>query len=96
MPSVGPTVSRVSYTDAHGRWMRKLPTHRDTGEPAYREERWWQQRGGCAFYHPISGRLGEDWGACSNEDSPLDARLVFEHDGCEAFVKADPRSAPIA
>jgi hypothetical protein len=78
--------------ETHRRWASKLPLNRDTGDPDYLSDWYWQQCGGCAFYRALSGQLGEDWGACANPASPFDARLMFEHDGCEAFEQAGPDS----
>ncbi|HEV3456447.1 MAG TPA: DUF3027 domain-containing protein [Thermoanaerobaculia bacterium] len=43
------------------------------------------QCGGCRFYVPLDGKLGGDWGACSNPASEYDARVVFEHWTCKEF-----------
>ena len=43
----------------------------------------------CRFYLPLDGPLGLDYGACANRASPFDGRVMFEHDGCEAFEHND-------
>lgn len=43
------------------------------------------QCGGCRYYMPVPGRLGMDWGACSNPRSEYDARMVFEHWTCRVY-----------
>jgi hypothetical protein len=40
------------------------------------------------------GDMGLDYGACTNSASPLDGRVVFEHDGCDAFADAGAWHAP--
>jgi hypothetical protein len=67
----------------HKRRVQKIGLNRDqTGDGA--AENWWAtQCGSCNFYCPLRGSLGADWGACTSPDSPFDAQLRFEHDGCE-------------
>ncbi|HEV7689790.1 MAG TPA: DUF3027 domain-containing protein [Hyphomonadaceae bacterium] len=65
----------------HDRWTSKL--NRDVGSPDYREEWRVQQCLHCTFYVPLSGALGQDFGACSNARSKFDKTVMFEHDGCE-------------
>jgi hypothetical protein len=40
---------------------------------------------GCAFYVPLSGDFGADWGVCLNPSSHRAGRLTFERQGCNAF-----------
>ena len=40
----------------------------------------------CAYYFLLPGKFAYDWGVCSNEKSPLDGKVAFEHDGCDFFV----------
>lgn len=47
----------------------------------------------CRYYVALSGELETDWGACSNEKSPLDRTVVFEHDSCECFSFAADEEA---
>ena len=37
---------------------------------------------GCRHFLTLPGRLGEDWGVCTNPDSPRAGLLTFEHQGC--------------
>ncbi len=53
--------------------------------PAYRDEWYAQQCGGCRYWIALHGVLGSDYGACSNARSPRDGMVQFEHDGCDAF-----------
>lgn len=47
-----------------------------------------RQCGACRFWIPLAGRLGYDYGACSNVLSEFDGRVRFEHDGCQAYEDA--------
>lgn len=72
--------------ETHYRWVELVGTNhnrRDVNEEA--NERPCVL---CEFYIELTGSLGNDWGVCSNADSPFDARLMFEHDGCEYFRRA--------
>jgi hypothetical protein len=40
------------------------------------------QCGTCAYYLPLSGTWGYDWGVCSNPASAFDGTATFEHFGC--------------
>ena len=42
---------------------------------------------GCKFYLPLKGKLGSDWGVCSNAESIRCGLLTFEHQGCQDFEK---------
>jgi hypothetical protein len=64
------------------------------GASGYQDAWYAQQCGGCANYVPLTGPLGDDWGACRSPLSPMDARLVFEHVGCGAFVPDTSGTAP--
>jgi hypothetical protein len=55
----------------------------------YREEWYAQQCGACSFYVPLAGGYGMDWGACTNDRSVFDGRVMFEHDGCEEHSPAE-------
>ena len=46
---------------------------------------------GCRWFHPLSGTLETDWGACANVRSPRVGLLTFEHMGCEMYEE-DPRN----
>ncbi|MFF9473907.1 DUF3027 domain-containing protein [Streptomyces roseolus] len=63
--------------------------NRSTGVPGYREEWFGEQCGGCRFWIPLSGKLGQDWGACTRTGPPFDGRVRFEYDGCEHFSVRD-------
>jgi hypothetical protein len=39
----------------------------------------------CLYYVELSGDLGADWGACTNELSQYDGDLVFEHWTCREW-----------
>lgn len=45
------------------------------------------QCGGCTYYIPLEGKLGGDWGACSNPKSQYDRTCVFEHWTCKEFKR---------
>lgn len=52
----------------------------------------------CAFYLPLAGSLGGGFGACGNEYSPADGRVVDAGYGCGAHseaISARPPSASI-
>ncbi|MBM9624559.1 DUF3027 domain-containing protein [Streptomyces zhihengii] len=68
----------------HARWQVSL--NRSTAQSGYRDEWYDAQCGGCCFWIALSGRLGQDYGACSNPGSSFDGRVRFEHDGCESFA----------
>lgn len=77
-------VDREHASAVHDRWAE---TH-----ISERFEQGWipDQCGGCQFYVCLEGKLGSDWGACTNPASPHDGKLMFEHDGCEHYDdKAD-------
>ncbi|MCW2604114.1 MAG: hypothetical protein JWN61_2249 [Pseudonocardiales bacterium] len=88
-------LSRDGRADAAARWLdgtaggdspmvRQAPGHCDS----------------CGFYLPLAGSLGGHFGACGNEFSPSDGRVVSIEHGCgahsEALVvaSADPAPAP--
>ena len=70
----------------HERWIQRL--NRDGDSAHYPDEWFGSQCGACRFFIPLTGALIEDWGACSNPQSPFDGRVMFEHDGCDAFDEA--------
>jgi len=41
----------------------------------------------CRYYVELSGELGADWGACTNELSQYDGQLVFEHWTCREWAE---------
>jgi uncharacterized Zn-finger protein len=40
---------------------------------------------GCRHFMKLPGKLGMDWGVCTNAASPRSGLLTFEHQGCEQF-----------
>ena len=70
-------------TICHLRWSERL--NRRVGSPEYLDSWIDEQCGGCRFFVTLSGVLGSDYGACTNVASLFDGRVMFEHDGCEAF-----------
>ena len=81
------TKSESHAQQCHNRWLNYV--NRDISSPDYRVEWSLQQCGGCRFFIPLEGVLGNDWGGCTNTLSEFDKRIMFEHDGCDAF---DPAS----
>lgn len=67
----------------HERWMEKRNRRNESAE--YQDEWWREQCLRCAHWIPLTGPLGEDYGACANPLSPFDKTVMFEHDGCDAF-----------
>ena len=71
----------------HIRWTKRL--HRNPLDPNYQDGWGIQQCGGCRYFIPLAGVFADDWGGCTNAASSFDQRVMFEHDGCDAF---DPAS----
>jgi hypothetical protein len=69
------------------RWSKQANRRQD--DPQYRDEWYAQQCGACRFYVRLSGLFADDWGCCSNQRSPFDGRVRFEHDGCDQFESDD-------
>jgi DNA-directed RNA polymerase subunit H (RpoH/RPB5) len=40
---------------------------------------------GCRHFVKLAHDIGNDWGVCSNRESPRAGLLTFEHQGCAAF-----------
>ncbi|MFS8105241.1 DUF3027 domain-containing protein [Lentzea alba] len=78
--------------EIHERWVRRR--NRDTGDPAYRDEWYDQQCGGCRNWIPVTGALGSDYGVCAGAKSQFDGTVRFEHDGCDAFEDAEGWVSP--
>lgn len=79
------------FRATHERWLdRRL---RKQEEPDYRDEWWGAQCGACRYWVPLSGIFGDDYGGCTNPNSPRDGCVQFEHDGCDEFAPQD-ESAP--
>lgn len=70
--------------------------NRKQEEPEYRDEWWAHQCGACRHWVPLTGELGSDYGACTNERSPFDGKVQFEHDGCDQFDPDSERAQPTA
>jgi hypothetical protein len=49
--------------------------------------------GSCGFYVPLAGALGNGFGACANEFSPDDGRVVAVDHGCGAHSEGSPEVA---
>ncbi len=49
------------------------------------------QCGRCAYWVPLAGRWGLDWGACSNQQSPHDGKVTSEPERCHAFLEGGDR-----
>ena len=75
-------------SEIHSRWIKERNRVPDESDPAFNEAWVWEQCGACRFWLPLAGRLGADWGVCSNQRSPFDRRAMFEHDGCDFFEEA--------
>lgn len=68
----------------HYRWHdEKLPRHRDWDSAEVKDSWSSEQCFMCRYYIKLSGRMGADWGACSNPESPMNSSMMFEHDGCD-------------
>ena len=79
--------SMEHFRICHARWMKER--HRRVEDIDYPETWYRQQCMFCKFFIPLSGVFMDDYGACSNPDAPFDKRVMFEHDGCEAFAEAE-------
>lgn len=75
--------ARAHANECHERWRKQL--NRRQGEPYYLDEWHGRQCLMCRHFIPLEGPLGEDWGACTNANSPFDRYVMFEHDGCNQF-----------
>ena len=71
------------FRSCHLRWSQRM--NRDTDAPGYKDEWYSEQCLFCRYLIPLSGAFAEDYGACSNEASPFDGKVMFEHDGCDNF-----------
>jgi hypothetical protein len=77
----------MNVTECHKRWI--LRRNRREELPGFRDEWYKSQCLFCRFYIPLAGEFIDDWGVCSNPDSPFDRRVMFEHDGCNSQSPAD-------
>jgi len=81
---------REHTNKTHYRWYdEKLERNRNPDDPDFQDEWIIQQYFKCQFYIKLRGVMGMNWGACSNPDSTFDSRVMYEHDGCEAFEAVD-------
>jgi hypothetical protein len=66
--------------------LKRWPRHRDLSkqksDEALETQCLW-----CAYFVPLVGTFSEDTGGCTNEKSPCDGRIMFQHDGCDEFVQ---------
>jgi hypothetical protein len=81
-------------------WPEGVPAHQpEASEKPSGVEPWpetWRDPEGspmqclhCQYYVELSGELGADWGACTNEQSQYDGQLVFEHWTCRYWAEED-------
>ena len=75
------------FAETHDRWSKKGHRDLDSEEPP--AEWLASQCMHCAYFIPLVGAFIEDWGACSNSQSPRDGTVMFEHDGCAGFEEAE-------
>ena len=71
----------------HERWMGKR--NRKQESESYKDEWYSQQCFMCKYFIYLSGRMGGDYGACSNPRSDYDGCVRFEHDGCDGFTESE-------
>lgn len=71
------------HDEIHNRW--RDAKNRDQDDSSYLDAWYGEQCGACRHWLPLAGALGEDYGGCTNAQSPFDKHVMFEHDGCEAF-----------
>lgn len=73
---------KIDYRGCHERWLRAgyhpVPQDHPDGMPI--------ECMSCAFYIPLQGRLGMDWGVCTNAVSPYEGTITFEHSGCAHYT----------
>jgi hypothetical protein len=74
--------------------VQKLPTDFDPWGQRDRDTDWGPDcSSGCKHFHCLKGKLGYDWGICTNAKSPRSGLLTFEHMGCKAFESEDEQEA---
>lgn len=61
------------FQKIHGRWIKRMGSMKQPVDC---------QCGGCCYYIPLEGSIGQDWGVCSNPKSSWDGIVVFEHSTC--------------
>jgi hypothetical protein len=96
--SLALSFGRPRVLSAEGRQLAARRWHRGEAGPRAEVAREAPGRcGGCGFFVPLSGGLHQMYGACANELSPDDGRVVAADHGCgahsEAVAGADDRSA---
>ncbi len=86
-------LSRDGRLDAADRWQ-----HGDAGPGSPMAKQAPAQCGTCGFYLPLAGSLRAGFGACGNEISAVDGRVVSVEYGCgahsEALLEVPPLSEP--
>ncbi|MFU8806736.1 MAG: DUF3027 domain-containing protein [Bradymonadaceae bacterium] len=81
------TEDKNHFTRTTERWVQNLNRNLSTMNVP---EHWWEDQCYCCLYYiRLCGAFIHDWGVCTNPASPFDGRVMFEHDGCDAFVYAD-------
>jgi hypothetical protein len=81
-------IDHKAFDEAHSQdCLKRWPGHRDLTKQQSDEELATQCLW-CAYFVPLVGTFSEDTGGCTNEKSPCDGRIMFEHDGCDAHVTA--------
>jgi hypothetical protein len=77
--------------------MKKLPTDYI---PWGKVERWEKDNesypdcsSGCKHYFVLEGKLGMDWGVCTNNKSPRVGLLTFEHQAGYGCFEEDKKDA---
>jgi hypothetical protein len=68
---------------------KKLETDYEPYGKALRGGYFFDCSSGCRHYLELAGKLGQDWGVCSNPESPRAGLLTFEHQGCSAFERLE-------
>jgi hypothetical protein len=76
----------------HQRWVQLA--NRRQGDPDYLSAWYAEQCGACRFWGPLSGALGLDYGGCTNQASPYEGTVRFEHDGCDVFEASGESALP--
>jgi hypothetical protein len=80
------------FAECHTRWMERRNRKMEASdyELPWAEE----QCGMCRYWIPLEGIFATDYGACSNQRSPFDGFVRFEHDGCNVFSSANAWVTP--
>jgi len=77
------------YKGCHARWLEHGNRFLGEVNDAYAEQWYREKCGACRYFVRLTGVFFDDWGACTNSESPMDRRVVLEHDGCDKFSRAD-------